>query len=334
MKKSWKYLKYPLEIFLFLLVFVALVYFRNVIFHTNVTHPVDLAMSFIGDKIDVDIPVYVSKSRNSYMNMEVTGTDTVKSDVIDTSNTPLVEEQISQEPVLEVIEAGSDEPVIMEPELVVGSSTTEQVEAVDPLMDTVDTVESEITSIDKEEISQDSQVTDDISTNNAEMISEITRTLESINQKVDDLSSAQDALIMSQKSSTVAEMKPSQVNNGSVDSGNNDTAALNEITIDSAGSTEKMKTLARQSFWNGNSFLSEKFYLGLMKYEDSDPDIYGELGNVYYAQGKWKQAGEAYYEAAIRLLDLKQNDQVVYLLRVIQGLDTESADKLKQKMSG
>jgi len=92
--------------------------------------------------------------------------------------------------------------------------------------------------------------------------------------------------------------------------------------------------MARQSFWNGNSRLSEKFYMDLTHYGSSNPDIYGELGNVYYAQGKWKKAGEAYYEAAIRLIELKQNAQVSYLLRVIQGLDAVSADKLRHKISG
>lgn len=91
---------------------------------------------------------------------------------------------------------------------------------------------------------------------------------------------------------------------------------------------------ARQAYWNGNLPAAEKAYQELSQINKSDPNVYGELGNIYYAQGKWKQAGEAYYEAAVRLIELRQPAQVNYLLRVIQGLDAESAAKLRQKMTG
>ncbi len=92
---------------------------------------------------------------------------------------------------------------------------------------------------------------------------------------------------------------------------------------------------ARQAYWNGSMAEAEKAYQELSELASQDPDVYGELGNIYYAQGKWKQAGEAYYEAAIRLIEANQQPaQVNYLLRVIQGLDAESANKLRQKMTG
>ena len=101
-------------------------------------------------------------------------------------------------------------------------------------------------------------------------------------------------------------------------------------------SSEKLAVLhkARQAYWNGSMSEAEKAYRELSELTSQDPNVFGELGNVYYAQGKWKQAGEAYYEAAILLIELNQPTQVNYLLRVIQGLDAESADKLRQKMAG
>ena len=105
-------------------------------------------------------------------------------------------------------------------------------------------------------------------------------------------------------------------------------------------STDKsdMLVMARQAFWSRNFQNSEKRYLDIIGLDGSDADIYGELGNVYYSQGKWQQAGKAYYEAAIRLLASNSGDQnserVSYLLRVIQGLDTDSAEKLRNKISG
>ncbi|MDH5710426.1 MAG: tetratricopeptide repeat protein [Gammaproteobacteria bacterium] len=107
-----------------------------------------------------------------------------------------------------------------------------------------------------------------------------------------------------------------------------------EVSIDK----NDMLVMARQAFWVRNFQDSEKRYLDIIGLDDGDADIYGELGNVYYSQGKWQQAGKAYYEAAIRLLasngDAQNSDRVSYLLRVIQGLDTDSAEKLRNKISG
>lgn len=91
---------------------------------------------------------------------------------------------------------------------------------------------------------------------------------------------------------------------------------------------------ARNAYWSGNLGEAEMLYIQLTAGDDVSPDVYGELGNIYYAQGKWKEAGNAYYEAAIRLIEHKQYAQVNYLLRVIQGLNPESAKKLQDKISG
>lgn len=108
--------------------------------------------------------------------------------------------------------------------------------------------------------------------------------------------------------------------------------------ISSTVDTRQVLYDARKLFWNRNLQGSEKLYLEAVSTDNVGPDAYGELGNVYYAQGKWKQAGEAYYEAAVRLLAQENsdqvNDRVHYLLRVIQGLDVTSAEKLKNKISG
>jgi tetratricopeptide (TPR) repeat protein len=88
------------------------------------------------------------------------------------------------------------------------------------------------------------------------------------------------------------------------------------------------------AYWSGDIQSAEKLYLYLANIEDRNPDVYGELGNVYYAQGEWKQAGQAYYEAAVRLLAINKGDQVNYLLQLIQGLDSDSAQLLRQKISG
>jgi len=89
---------------------------------------------------------------------------------------------------------------------------------------------------------------------------------------------------------------------------------------------------ARGDFADGNVEQAIDRYQALAKLDPSNPNVFGELGNVYYSQGKWKAAGKAYYEAAIRLLQLGDIAQVEYLYRVIQGLDDDSAAKLKQRL--
>ena len=89
---------------------------------------------------------------------------------------------------------------------------------------------------------------------------------------------------------------------------------------------------ARSAFNHGKVMESEKFYLELTQLANDNPDTFGELGNVYYSQGQWDKAGQAYYEAAIRLIEIGKLDQVVYLQRVIKGLNAEQAEKLAQLM--
>lgn len=89
---------------------------------------------------------------------------------------------------------------------------------------------------------------------------------------------------------------------------------------------------ARNAYSHGQLVQSEKFYIELTQLDNDTADIFGELGNVYYSQGKWDKAGQAYYEAAVRLIAEGKREQVSYLHRVIEGLNTEHADKLAQVM--
>ena len=89
---------------------------------------------------------------------------------------------------------------------------------------------------------------------------------------------------------------------------------------------------ARAAYGRGDMAGALKHYLALSEQEADNPDVFGELGNVYYARGNFPEAGQAYYEAAIRLLELGQMGQVDYLVRVIEGLSPDNAAKLKQRL--
>lgn len=110
----------------------------------------------------------------------------------------------------------------------------------------------------------------------------------------------------------------------------------NELPVvvkDSDTSSERdLLISARSAFNQGDMPGSENYYIQLSELDHDNADIFGELGNVYYSQGKWDEAGQAYYEAAIRLITEKKYEQVNYLQRVISGLNTEHAEKLSQLM--
>jgi len=89
---------------------------------------------------------------------------------------------------------------------------------------------------------------------------------------------------------------------------------------------------ARLLHMTGNSNNAIELYRELGELYPDDPNVYGELGNVYYLQGDWKQASQAYYEAALRLRKLRMNDQIHYLYLVIHGLDPETAEKLREQL--
>ncbi len=90
---------------------------------------------------------------------------------------------------------------------------------------------------------------------------------------------------------------------------------------------------ARYVYQCGDVSNSIDLYRELGALYPDDPNVYGELGNVFYSKGDWKQASLAYYEAAVRLHKRHQQDQIHYLYRVIQGLDPETAEKLRSRLS-
>ena len=105
------------------------------------------------------------------------------------------------------------------------------------------------------------------------------------------------------------------------------------VVKDSDTSSERdLLISARKAFNQGEIIKSENFYLELTKLDNDNPDIFGELGNVYYSQGKWTKAGQAYYAAAERLITDGNYEQVAYLQQVINGLSPEYAEKLSQRM--
>lgn len=89
---------------------------------------------------------------------------------------------------------------------------------------------------------------------------------------------------------------------------------------------------ARKSFYRREYAQSEKRYRRVIAMTDDKYDAYGELGNVYFHQGKNDEAAEAYFQAATILIDDGQVDRARSLLGLMRFLDKDKAQALKQKI--
>lgn len=74
---------------------------------------------------------------------------------------------------------------------------------------------------------------------------------------------------------------------------------------------------ARRAFWNGDFETAERLYFDMLEGASDDPELFGELGNLYLAMGRQELALDAYFEAGLRLRVLGEQDR---LNRVIQLL--------------
>jgi len=97
-----------------------------------------------------------------------------------------------------------------------------------------------------------------------------------------------------------------------------------------AADVTKLRADARQAFWRGNYDEAAAHYESLAALKPQDPNAYGELGNVYFGQGKWSEAAGAYLEAGKRLVAMGRIGQAMHLQRIMVGLDAERAQELQR----
>ena len=311
--KLIKLLLRPLKIIVFLLVVLSLVYFRSVIFLPNINQYADDAQMYIEKEFDISIPVHINEALVEAKNNEQIESSKPAVDTCESMD--VVSPEVVSDDVTEVAVSESSEKETALTEVVVEEAALKDVVVEENAVDS----EKTIADLD--------------------LLAQLTDTVNVLNSKVDKLV---EVGMESVKSISKASEKPDV----SLSVDKNKSVTEDVVIINSEQDNKEIKTnvhltadakqmfyMARQTYWRGDALGAEKLYLKLADVEDDNPDIYGELGNVYYAQGKWDAAGKAYYEAAIRLLALNRNNQVNYLLRVIQGLDSDSAEKLKQKIS-
>lgn len=95
-------------------------------------------------------------------------------------------------------------------------------------------------------------------------------------------------------------------------------------------SAYRLLAAAREAYWLRNYDAAEKHYRSLINLEPANPDGYGELGNMYFSQGRWAEASSMYFEAGKRLADEGIHEQAMQIVDVIRGLQGEQDDELEQ----
>lgn len=103
--------------------------------------------------------------------------------------------------------------------------------------------------------------------------------------------------------------------------------------INTSQQNDAIKSLwitARKSYYQRNYKLSEQSYQQVIDKTNDNVDAYGELGNVYFNQGKNKEAASAYFEAAAILIRNGQANRARSLIGLLRHLDKTKADELKQ----
>lgn len=88
--------------------------------------------------------------------------------------------------------------------------------------------------------------------------------------------------------------------------------------------------IARKSFYQRKYELSEKSYRDVINNTTDNYDAYGELGNVYFNQGKNTEAAAAYFEAASILVRKGQLSRAKSLMGLLRHLDDSKAVDLKK----
>jgi tetratricopeptide (TPR) repeat protein len=86
---------------------------------------------------------------------------------------------------------------------------------------------------------------------------------------------------------------------------------------------------ARKSFYQRDYEKSIQSYQDVIDNTEDNFDAYGELGNVYFNQGKKQQAASAYFEAAAILIKKGQVNRARSLMGLLRHLDKAKAEELQ-----
>jgi tetratricopeptide (TPR) repeat protein len=99
-------------------------------------------------------------------------------------------------------------------------------------------------------------------------------------------------------------------------------------------STYRLLAAAREAYWLRDYATAEQNYQAMIEQDPDNPDGYGELGNMYFSQGKWDLAAGSYFEAGKRLADEGLLDEAGQLVDVLKGIQGPQAGELERYIAG
>ena len=89
---------------------------------------------------------------------------------------------------------------------------------------------------------------------------------------------------------------------------------------------------ARQAFWQRDIDGAEKLYKKITMSDVDNINAWGELGNIYFMQSKWKDAAQAYAEVTLKLLDVNDFPRAAYMHGMVNRLDPEQAERINERL--
>ena len=271
-------------LFVILAFLIGLVYFRADLFPEYINKPVDKAVAVVSDITGVKIPQYKPKIKPAETQLIETEQEASEVVVVEESETETAEtgqqveetESFAEQPSTDKTE---DMEAVVE---IVEEAISEKIEEMIQTADGGNQAELEEAPAEEEATEQEPVIA-------AEIIEAPEIDAEA---EVESDAKMEEAVVDSEI------IKP-------------EPTAQAEVKAE-AIDTRQMLRDARRLYWEGKLSEAEEAYAGLAEADAANPDVFGELGNIYYAQGKWKQAGESYYRAALLLIDLNQPAQVNY----------------------
>lgn len=109
-----------------------------------------------------------------------------------------------------------------------------------------------------------------------------------------------------------------------------DVTKENTKSSDSEISDRELWVSAREAFLQKDIEGSIRLYKQLILNTENNYDAYGELGNVYFQQKRWKDAAASYFEAARILINKGQVERGASAIGLLYKLDPEKADELQK----
>ena len=104
------------------------------------------------------------------------------------------------------------------------------------------------------------------------------------------------------------------------------------VSADASSDKDALLAQARDAYWTGDYDTAELVYRQAIESDVTDPDPYGELGNILFALGKKDEAADFFLQAGQRLIAQDRGEEARHLLLVLRGLNEAHAATLEQAL--